>query len=217
MATGPSKPATSPATLTMDLLKQQNDRTSEAVIAMFKGNDKFEQVSKTEFQMLRSRDDEDAEKLVKGITISVQKGVLPAKVDVEPVTKVVVDGKTAERVANEIYAKAQSGDAGGKLLVFQGLSGTGKGTTVATLKSKMPNAVTWSNGNVFRALTLLLVMQCEQDGVELTPAVITAERVEQLMKYLSFGKFGDQYDIQVDGLGVKALVCLAGSKGIGIG
>ena len=31
-----------------------------------------------------------------------------------------------------------------------GLSGTGKGTTVAKLSEKLPNVTCWSNGNVFR-------------------------------------------------------------------
>ena len=30
----------------------------------------------------------------------------------------------------------------------------GKGTTVATMKKKIPKAVTWSNGNIFRSITL---------------------------------------------------------------
>ena len=41
----------------------------------------------------------------------------------------------------------------GCVLVLQGLSGTGKGTTVGKLANMLPKAVTWSNGNVFRSLT----------------------------------------------------------------
>ena len=33
------------------------------------------------------------------------------------------------------------------------------------LKTKLPNATTWSNGNVFRSLTLLAATWCEQEGV----------------------------------------------------
>lgn len=32
------------------------------------------------------------------------------------------------------------------------------------LKKKLPNAVTWSNGNVFRSLTLLAATSCEVNG-----------------------------------------------------
>ena len=46
----------------------------------------------------------------------------------------------------------------------EGLSGTGKGTTVAKLQSLLPNASCWSNGNIFRALTLLAVTYCETHG-----------------------------------------------------
>ena len=54
---------------------------------------------------------------------------------------------------------------GGCVLVLQGLSGTGKGTTVAKLQAALPSCVSWSNGNVFRSLTLLAVTHCEQAGV----------------------------------------------------
>ena len=37
------------------------------------------------------------------------------------------------------------------------LTGTGKGTTVDELLSRLPNAVSWSNGNIFRSLSLLAV------------------------------------------------------------
>ena len=50
------------------------------------------------------------------------------------------------------------------LLVLVGASGTGKGTTVARLAQQLPNAVTWSNGNVFRALTLLASEWCRAEG-----------------------------------------------------
>ena len=51
-------------------------------------------------------------------------------------------------------------------MILVGLSGTGKGTTVELLKKKLPKAITWSNGNVFRALTLLVVTHCELEGKE---------------------------------------------------
>ena len=61
-----------------------------------------------------------------------------------------------------------------RVRVLQGLSGTGKGTTVDKLKAKLPKAVAWSNGNVFRSLTLLAVTRCEADGKAFSEAVLTA-------------------------------------------
>ena len=57
--------------------------------------------------------------------------------------------------------------------VLQGLSGTGKGTTVAKLQQMLPRCTAWSNGNVFRALTLLAVTRCEQLGVPFGPEALT--------------------------------------------
>ena len=42
------------------------------------------------------------------------------------------------------------------------------------LKAKLPKAVAWSNGNVFRSLTLLAVTRCEADGKDFSEAVLTA-------------------------------------------
>ena len=60
------------------------------------------------------------------------------------------------KVSDEIISHLGAGFNGG-VLALVGLSGTGKGTTVEKLKSKLPNAITWSNGNIFRSLTLLAV------------------------------------------------------------
>ena len=49
--------------------------------------------------------------------------------------------------------------------MLQGLSGTGKGTTVSKLQAALPRAVSWSNGNVFRALTLLAVSRFIVDNL----------------------------------------------------
>jgi cytidylate kinase len=194
--------------ITMELLQRQNDRTSEALISFFEHDHLFATVSAKEVNMLRNRDAEDADKLVRGIQTSIVKGVVPPVVEVEPITRVHVDGKSACEVAKEILRQVPPVVPGqeGKLFIFQGLSGTGKGTTVATLKQKMTNAVTWSNGNVFRVLTLLLVLQCEEEGATLTKDYITTERVQRLMNCVHFGHYRGKYDIKVSGLGIDALV-----------
>jgi flagellar biosynthesis GTPase FlhF len=50
------------------------------------------------------------------------------------VTEIDVAGKSADTVAGEIVAKLGTAPAAGCVLVLQGLSGTGKGTTVAKLE-----------------------------------------------------------------------------------
>ena len=69
-----------------------------------------------------------------------------------------VYGKTAEQVAEEIKREVITvfGWKGG-VVVLVGLSGVGKGTTVDTLKKVLPDCTTWSNGNIFRCITLLAV------------------------------------------------------------
>merc|ERR1719197_1527862 len=110
------------------------------------------------------RDDEDGVKLQAGINIAISKGVLSSDVKVEPITKVSVTGKSPDEVAGEIIKVLGDAPQKGCVMTLQGLSGTGKGTTVAKLQEKLPNAQTWSNGNIFRSLTLLAVTHCEKEG-----------------------------------------------------
>ena len=66
-------------------------------------------------------------------------------------------GKTPDDVCDAILK--HMGDAANKggVVVLCGLSGTGKGTTVARLQARLGpgKTKTWSNGDVFRSLTLL--------------------------------------------------------------
>lgn len=74
-----------------------------------------------------------------------------------------------------------------------------QGTTVATLKEKLEKedkkqVVCWSNGNIFRSVTLLAVTWCEQqedcDGFEPAKA-LTKENLASFMNMLEFGKVSD--------------------------
>eukprot|EP00967_Tisochrysis_lutea_P126210 scaffold212996_cov37-Tisochrysis_lutea.AAC.3 len=85
-------------------------------------------------EQIIARDDEDGEKLAAGIREAVARGTLDASPPVEPVTDINVSGKSADAVAGEIIAKLGTAPASGCVLVLQGLSGTGKGTTVAKLE-----------------------------------------------------------------------------------
>ena len=62
----------------------------------------------------------------------------------------------------------------------------GKGTTVANLQEKLPQAVTWSNGNIFRSLTLLAVTWCELFNLpDFEPEqALTAQNLAGFMKMM---------------------------------
>jgi len=89
---------------------------------------------------------------------------------------------------------------------LQGLSGTGKGTTVGKLEQKLPRATSWSNGNVFRSLTLLAVSKCEKEGVAFGKDALTPALLADCMACLTFGKFKGKFDIAIKGYGHDLLV-----------
>jgi len=90
-----------------------------------------------------------------------------------------------------------------------------QGTTVTKLCSKLEEAgkevVTWSNGNIFRSVTLLAATWCEQqegsDGSFDKDKALTKENLASFMGMLSFGKNADgQYDTHIQGLGLDLYV-----------
>ncbi len=82
--------------------------------------------------------------------MAVEKGVLEKNPKVEALKKVDVLGKSADAVAAEIIRALGKAPSRGCVLVLQGLSGTGKGTTCAKLQEKLPRCTSWSNGNGVR-------------------------------------------------------------------
>lgn len=191
--------------VSVEVLALQNSDTTAAVIEAYKADATFTAVSNRLCQEIIQRDNEDGDKLQKGIDLALGKGVLPKGVVVEPITKVSVSGKTADQVADEIIAALGDAPSKGCVMTLQGLSGTGKGTTVAKLKEKLPKSVTWSNGNVFRSLTFLAVTHAEQKGVELS-AVLTPEDLDSFVKMLDFNKYEGNFDVKIEGLGHQMFV-----------
>lgn len=114
-------------------LALQNSVTSAAIIEAFKEDEGFKKVSERLMAEIMRRDQEDGEKLAKGIQLAVDKKVLPKDVTVEPIVKVSVSGKSADQVASEIVATLGEQVEKGCVMTLQGLSGTGKGTTVERL------------------------------------------------------------------------------------
>ena len=155
-------------------LNASDDTTSNSIIKAFAQHSAFTALSAAETSDILARDAEDGEKLAQGIRKGIDKGVLAANVVVEPTCHIDVLGKSADAVAAEIVKKLGAAPEQGCVLTLQGLSGTGKGTTVEKLKASLPKAVTWSNGNVFRALTLLAVTHCESASKEFSEVQPTA-------------------------------------------
>jgi cytidylate kinase len=204
-------------TISRELLQKQNAETSNALIEHFKDSPPFAALAKYEGDLTIRRDQEDAVKLDKGIDFAKNKGVIDPAYVPEPYVQLDVLGKTPDIVAGTILAKvkANKDKAGeGSVIVMCGLSGTGKGTTVTKLRQKLEDdegkkVVTWSNGNIFRSVTLLAVTWCEQqpdiDGFDKDKA-LTKENLQSFVNMLSFGKFNDKYDTRINGLGLDMLV-----------
>lgn len=192
--------------MTKDILLAEDDRTSNTVICLFQYHQDFIHLSKAETDDIMGRDKDDDEKLAIGINFAKGKDVIPKDVEVEPTKVIDVMGRTADNVAAEIITALGDAPSKGCIMVLQGLSGTGKGTTVSKLQATLPKAHSWSNGNLFRSLTLLAVTYCEQNGINFRAEVLTQERLAEFMGMLSFDKFDGQFDIKITGLGMDYLV-----------
>ena len=196
----------SPDSLSTAILEAGDDSASNAIISSFAADSHFLVFSQKETEAILRRDEEDAEKLAAGIAKAVAKGVLEANPPVEMTLKVDVLGKSADAVAEAIAEKLGKAPANGCIVVLTGLSGTGKGTTVSKLQANLPKAASWSNGNVFRALTLLAVTHCEQSKLEFKGEVLTPELLQKFISCLEFGKFNGRFDIRISGYGHDLLV-----------
>jgi len=190
--------------LTLETLKSSDASTTNALIGLLRNNETFINVAKADGDAILARDNEDAEKLVVGIKLAQAKGVLSTDAPT-PYTQIQVLGKTPDEVSDEMIAALGEGFKGG-VIVLVGLSGTGKGTTVEKLKSKLPNAVTWSNGNIFRSLTLLAATHCQQTTGQFDKACLTPENLATWMGMLSFGKYNGKWDTHICGLGLDLYV-----------
>eukprot|EP00580_Thalassiosira_gravida_P004872 CAMPEP_0201651114 /NCGR_PEP_ID=MMETSP0493-20130528/42464_1 /ASSEMBLY_ACC=CAM_ASM_000838 /TAXON_ID=420259 /ORGANISM="Thalassiosira gravida, Strain GMp14c1" /LENGTH=339 /DNA_ID=CAMNT_0048127387 /DNA_START=351 /DNA_END=1370 /DNA_ORIENTATION=- len=210
----------SPPSITYEILSEQNATTTNAIIEHYSTSSEFLSLAKSEGDGILQRDDEDASKLQKGIDIAKEKGVLDPQFVPEEYIEVDVLGKSPEDVADEILGTVRKGgdgdggSGGGGVVVLCGLSGTGKGTTVAKLKEKLEKedkkrVVCWSNGNIFRSVTLLAVTWCEQqedcDGFDPSKA-LTKENLASFMGMLEFGKFNGKFDTKITGLGLNLLI-----------
>jgi len=192
--------------ITRELLKAQDDKTSNAVIQCLQDDQCFMELAAKELEGILRRDAEDGRKLSAGVAEAIEKGLLPGDLDPPPYAQIDASGKTADEVASEIIAKLP--EDSGCVVVLVGLSGTGKGTTADKIKKRVENAVVWSNGNCFRSLTLLAVKHCEDilglDGFD--AACLTSENLAAWSKMIEFVVDDNKFDIRISGLGIDVRV-----------
>jgi len=182
--------------ISYDILSKQNAETSTALIAHYESNKDFNALSAKEGADILARDQEDAEKLQVGIDYAKEKGVIDPDFVPEEYITIDVLGKTPAEVADAMLSEMGKKE-GESVIVICGLSGTGKGTTVSKLMEKIEgdgngrSVVCWSNGNIFRSVTLLAATWCEQqdglDGFDADKA-LTKENLASFMSMLEFGK-----------------------------
>jgi len=208
------------------LLSQQNASTSSSIITLYASDPSFLKLSQTEGNAILQRDAEDAQKLQVGIDLGKQRGVIDPEFVPEEYVVIDVLGKRPEDVCDDIIGVMEAeagkgfreGDAfdKGSVVVICGLSGTGKGTTVAKLSEKLATTrpvVTWSNGNIFRSLTLLAATWHEQQKTTTTentpfdPALaLTDTNIKSFIEMLSFDKYNGKFDTRIHGLGLDLYV-----------
>jgi hypothetical protein len=188
--------------LSEEILFAQNADTSSGIISILEGDPAFTALSKFEGDLIYNRDMEDDTKLAVGIKIGVDRGSIPADPNNDPYLVIDVLGKSPQDVADIILAHIGDHATEGALVVMCGLSGTGKGTTATLLASILPNCVTWSNGNIFRSITLLAVAWCEQNGMEEFDATraLTDDNIRSFMEMLSFEKINGQWEVVINGM-----------------
>ena len=180
--------------LDLTTLRLGDATSTEAIIATFASDATFASFASAETKQILERDAQDAEKLSAGISAAIKRGVLEANPPVEEQHQIDVLGKTVDDVVSAMKSKLPpAGES--CIIVLSGLSGTGKGTTVAALQSTLERSVTWSNGNVFRSLTWLALEHCTAEGLgDLTEELLTPELLGRLVGQLEFGIFDGKYD-----------------------
>jgi cytidylate kinase len=170
----------------------------------------FAGLARREGASIVQRDAEDARKLQAGVELSIASGQLARQESPPTYMSIDVMGKTPDEVCDIILRDMGAARHTGGIVVLCGLSGTGKGTTVRRLGARLEKgkSTAWSNGNVFRSLTLLAATWCEQQpgGAFDADAALTPSNLNMFMGMLEFAKFNGKWDIKIEGLGIRAMV-----------
>ncbi len=137
---------------------------SEWVISRLRRNSDFEDLCLEVESELLARDQADEVLLATGVEYAMQNGELPAKPAEISWTQLSIDGKNPDEVAREVDALAHRYTKEVRVIAISGMSGVGKGTTVAALTRLDPWYTSWSNGDVFRFIAWLVQKSGENAG-----------------------------------------------------
>lgn len=193
-------PSTSLSVVTPELLLRKDDTSSCAILSIFENDTLFKMMARKEGINIMQRDAADDEKLARGVQRSVQKNLLPVCPHPTTARPIDVHGRSAYEVAKEIVSCLPK--KGGNIIVIQGLSGTGKGTTVEKLRSMLPKCIAWSNGNVFRCYTHLVLEALEKQGKDISTEILVNDPsiLKDAINRVKFKMDSDtEYDIVIDG------------------
>merc|ERR1711862_443968 len=131
----------------------------------------------------------------------------------DPYKDVYVDGKTPTEVCQEMLTSlGKDWTSTSFAIVLCGFSGTGKGTTVSCLKSILQseysrNVCCWSNGNIFRSISLLALTYCENNDIKDVSDALTTDNIASWMSMLQFSKSdGSEWDTMISGMGLNYAV-----------
>jgi cytidylate kinase len=150
--------------LKKQIRKLSDFQATQEIIILLSEFDDFKRISLNELNLLEKRDEEDREKLRKGILRSLRNGVIKEPdYKIEWVT-VPVDNKLPDVICNEVLSKIDLNRKGITITIC-GDSGVGKGTLVSHLEKNLPNCKKWSNGDIFRLITFLVLNQLGKDKV----------------------------------------------------
>jgi len=198
--------------VTYDILKKQDATSTNAIITHLVQNTLFQKLSEHEGALIANRDKEDDEKLQEGIDYAICQGVLD-KITPEPYKDIYVDGKTPVDVCNEMLTSLGDDWKGTSFaIVLCGFSGTGKGTTVSCLRNMFVNehkrnVTCWSNGNIFRSISLLASTYCKNNSIDNVTDVLTTDNIANWISMLKFTKSDNgEWDTIISGMGLEHAV-----------
>ncbi|GMH83315.1 hypothetical protein TL16_g09558 [Triparma laevis f. inornata] len=206
-----------------DSLKAGGATASQAVISALDGYQPFIDFGAKEGLGIKTRDAEDGDMLEAGINLSLSTSVLsPSDKTTVPYTVVKVDNKTPQEVSEQILLSIQESSRDSSqlnigVITIVGFSGVGKGTTVSSLKTSLTSLRTdlnpdlvlcWSNGNIFRSLTVLTSLYMQQNNLSNVEETISGSKSVELKKKLmdclkfEINPLTSDFDTHIIGFGV---------------
>lgn len=195
-----------PLVLTGSLLQAGDDKAINALVSWFECDGTFQMLACKQFEEILQQDKEESVRAAAGLRMAVARGLIPAKPEVEPAFSIDVSQYLADEVAAMVIQELGDATEQGRVLVVNGLDGTGKTTLINKLRKILPRTVCWSDDNLFRALTLLALQQSDPRSHRITVEALTPEVLSDLLSSLSFGIFNEKYDIQIVGSDSSVLV-----------